>query len=119
MRIKNYLLFLSALVITAGSCKNKTKSDKVSGSKPDALAVNLDTTVSPGEDFFLYANGGWIKKNPIPAEQSSWGIGNLVIEENLKRLRAISEKAATANATKGSASKRSVTSGPWRWIAPK
>lgn len=66
------------------------------------LAVNLDTTVSPGEDIFQYANGGWIKNNPIPAEQSSWGIGNLVIEENLKRLREISESAAKSGAAKGS-----------------
>ena len=70
--------------------------------KPDVLAANLDSSIKPGEDFFEYANGGWLKKNPIPGEQSSWGIGNLVIEENLKRLREISEKAAASNATKGS-----------------
>lgn len=70
--------------------------------KGDALAVNLDTTVHPGEDFFQYANGGWIKANPIPGEQSSWGIGNLVHEENLKRLREISENAAKSTSTKGS-----------------
>lgn len=52
--------------------------------------------MNPGTDFFQYANGGWIKKNPIPADQSSWGIGNLVIEENIKRLREISESAALA-----------------------
>lgn len=80
-----------------------TKQEKKSEvAKPDVLAVNIDTTVSPGTDFFEYANGGWIKKNPIPGEQSAWGIGNLVIEENLKRLREISEKAAASNAAKGS-----------------
>lgn len=79
------------------SCNNKTAT-----TKPDILAANLDNTVKPGEDFFDYANGGWIKKNPIPGEQSSWGIGNLVVEENLKRLREISEKAAASGAAKGS-----------------
>ncbi len=69
--------------------------------KPDILAANLDSSVKPGDDFFDYANGGWIKRNPIPGEQSSWGIGNLVIEENLKRLREISEKAAASNAKAG------------------
>lgn len=78
------------------ACNNNSTTTKA-----DILASNLDSTVSPGEDFFEYANGGWIKKNPIPGEQSSWGIGNLVIEENLKRLREISEKAAAANAAKG------------------
>ena len=74
--------------------------------KPDVLAANLDTTIHPGEDIFMYANGGWIKKNPIPAEESQWGIGNLVVEENTRRLREISESAAKENATKGTASQK-------------
>ncbi|MBC7534302.1 MAG: M13 family metallopeptidase [Ferruginibacter sp.] len=82
------------------ACTNEPKKDSVS--KADVLAVNIDSSVSPGADFFDYANGGWVKKNPIPGEQSSWGIGNLVIEENLKRLREISEKAATSKAAAGS-----------------
>lgn len=77
-------------------------NDKTTTPKQDVLAANVDSTVNPAADFFDYANGGWIKQNPIPGEQSSWGIGNLVIEENLKRLREISEKAAASNAAKGS-----------------
>ena len=74
--------------------------------KPDVLAVNLDTSIRPGEDIFMYANGGWIKRNPIPAEESQWGIGNLVIEENTRRLREISESAAKENAAKGTAAQK-------------
>lgn len=60
--------------------------------------------MNPADDFFQYANGGWIQNNPIPNEQSSWGIGNLVIEENIKRLKEICEKAShVPNAAKGSA----------------
>lgn len=81
------------------ACNNKDNDH--TGPKSDVLVSNIDTTVNPGEDFFEYANGGWIRKNPIPGEQSGWGIGNLVIEENLKRLREISEKAAASNAAKG------------------
>jgi putative endopeptidase len=83
-----------ALILGIYSCNNK--EDK--NTKPDVVAVNIDTTTSPSTDFFQFANGGWIKNNPIPGEQSSWGIGNLVIEENNKRLREICEKAAAANA---------------------
>jgi putative endopeptidase len=83
------------------SCKQETIV-----TKPDVVAVNLDTTISPSDDFFSYANGGWIKGHPIPAEQISWGIGNLVIEENLKRLRTLSEDAAKSNAAKGSAQQK-------------
>lgn len=91
-------LLLISLTIPFFSCNNKTADKK----KPDFLASNIDSTVQPGEDFFLFANGKWIKNNPIPNEQSSWGIGNLVIEENLKRLRSISEEAAKKNAAIGS-----------------
>jgi putative endopeptidase len=45
--------------------------------KPDFLAANIDKTMSPATDFFLYANGGWIKRTPIPASESGWGIGNM------------------------------------------
>jgi putative endopeptidase len=81
------------------SCSDKTET---TATKEDILYTNLDTTVKPSEDFFEYANGGWIKKNPIPGEQSTWGIGNLVFEENLARTREISEEAAKSNAAKGS-----------------
>ncbi len=89
-----------ALALVLGICSCNNKEDK--NTKPDVVAVNIDTITSPSTDFFQFANGGWIKNNPIPGEQSSWGIGNLVIEENNKRLREICEKAAAANAKQGS-----------------
>lgn len=94
---------IAILFFSFSSCKNKTKT---ANSGKDALASNLDTTMSPKEDFFQYANGGWINSNPIPGEQSAWGIGNLVIEENLKRLREIAEKAGDTKSEKGSAEQK-------------
>jgi len=95
-------LFLSMLVVICFfSCK--TKSTEVA---KNIFAPNIDTTISPAEDFFMYANGKWIKDNPIPAEESSWGIAYLVINENLQRLRDISEEAAKQGGTKGSASQK-------------
>jgi putative endopeptidase len=35
--------------------------------------ANLDKSVSPGDDFFSYANGNWNKNNPIPSDYSRWG----------------------------------------------
>jgi len=102
--MRSPFLFLSvAVLVTASSCDTKVKS---TSTKKDFLADNLDTAVSPAEDFFQYANGGWIKKNPIPNDQATWGIGNLVNEENLNRLKSINEKAAAATATKGTADQK-------------
>ncbi|HEX2608473.1 MAG TPA: M13 family metallopeptidase [Flavisolibacter sp.] len=97
---------VTGLVIAAVfmSCNNDNMVKGSAKEVPlkDAVLPNIDSTVQPSQDFFLFANGGWIKKNPIPGDQGAWGIGNLVIEENLKRLREISEKAATAKAGEGS-----------------
>jgi putative endopeptidase len=88
------LVLFTVSVLTACNSKNDIQ-------KPDVLTANMDTTIAPSQDFFMYANGGWIKRNPIPGDQGSWTIGHLVVEENLKRLREISEKADSANAAKG------------------
>jgi len=80
------------------SCNNQ---DHTTTTGTDILAQNIDTTVTASQDFFEYANGGWIKSNPIPADESGWGIGNLVREELYTRLRKINEEAAQGNATTG------------------
>jgi putative endopeptidase len=94
------------LLVSLSACNNssmvKDASDSSTGAKRDAIAVNIDSTVDPSQDFFLYANGKWIKQNSIPADQSTWGIGNLVNEENNKRFREINEKAASSHGAKGS-----------------
>lgn len=71
--------------------------------KPDVVAAHIDTSVKPGDDFFSYANGAWLKANPIPAQEAQWGIGQLVQEDLYTKLRKISEgAAATKNAATGS-----------------
>ncbi|MGH9475022.1 MAG: M13 family metallopeptidase [Terriglobales bacterium] len=69
---------------------------------PDPLRVDLDAAVNPGQDFFAYANGGWLAKNPIPASESAWGIGNEVQDEIWARLRTLSEQDAQADPAPGS-----------------
>ena len=80
------LLAIAIVSCSLYACNNKTADVQ---NKADILASNIDSTVKPGDDFFMYANGGWIKKNPIPGAESGWGIGNLVQEENYNRLKKI------------------------------
>ncbi len=63
-------------------------------SKSGVDKTNLDTTCKPCDDFWRYANGGWIDRNPIPARHSSWGSFTTLDEENSGRLRAILESEA-------------------------
>jgi len=62
---------------------------------PPPLDVkNMDTSVKPQDDFFSYANGTWLKNNPIPPEYSRWGSFNELVEKNNGALHEITEKAA-------------------------
>jgi putative endopeptidase len=56
--------------------------------------ANLDKTCKPCDNFFQFANGGWLKNNPIPAEYPAWGSFIRLVEENQKRLRTILDSAA-------------------------
>jgi putative endopeptidase len=56
--------------------------------------ANLDRSVPPCDDFFKFANGGWIKNNPIPADHSSWSTFNQLHDRNEEALRQILEEAA-------------------------
>jgi putative endopeptidase len=58
--------------------------------------ANLDRSVSPCDDFFRFANGGWIKNHPIPADHSSWATFNMLHDRNEEVLRQILEEAAKA-----------------------
>ncbi len=77
-------------------------------SKPKPPAVvgfdvnNLDRSVRPCEDFNRFANGGWIDKNPVPAEYPTWGTFAALRDRNLDALRSILDSASTGKATKGS-----------------
>lgn len=88
-----------AIVALIASCKSAEK--KEAEAKGDILIMNRDTTVNPADDFFAYVNGGWIKNNPIPGDETGWGIANLVQEELYKRLLHINEEALKKNAKSG------------------
>src|ERR1700730_6787206 len=49
----------------------------------------FDSAVKPGDNFFLYVNGNWIKHNPIPPEYSRWGAFPKLRGDNLAALREV------------------------------
>ncbi|HEY2847272.1 MAG TPA: M13 family metallopeptidase N-terminal domain-containing protein, partial [Pyrinomonadaceae bacterium] len=74
--------------------------------KQDFLSANIDPSTPPSVDFFQYANGGWIKKTPIPESERGWGIGNMVQEEIYNRIQKINMDAAVAKAGPGTTTQK-------------
>ena len=69
----------------------------------DALAMHIDSTVKPGDDFFLFANGKWFKENPIPASEQSNGLWQMIQDTiNDQVLSICKSSAALKDAAKGS-----------------
>jgi putative endopeptidase len=65
--------------------------------RPPGLDLDgMDRSVKPGDDFFAYANGGWMAKTEIPPDRSSWGIGGELTELTTARVNEIIQGAVKA-----------------------
>ena len=56
--------------------------------------ANMDESVKPGDNFYLYANGTWLKNNPVPSIKTRWGSFDVLREESSQRLKMLLEEAA-------------------------
>ena len=98
--IKNYSLLCA---IIAGSLSAFAQTAPRKYIDP----ANMDLSVKPGDDFYQYASGTWIKKNPVPAKETRWGSFNELREFNAQAVKGLLENAAKdKNAAPGSVSRR-------------
>ena len=104
IRIAAIIIFLATVsigIMRAGQAASGSQS-----AGPAAHGVELtilDKTCKPCEDFYHYASGEWLAKNPVPAAYPSWGRFNELAERNRELLHQILEgAAANTKATPGS-----------------
>ncbi len=66
----------------------------------------LDTSVRPGDDFFRFVNGAWLRTAEIPADESAWGGFTMLRKSNRQRLRTLLDEAAARPGARGSLGQR-------------
>src|SRR5580765_3515522 len=92
----------AALAQTANSTAAKTAAASAPAAVHGLVAADMDTSTNACQTFYQYANGGWLKKNPIPPEYPSWGTFSELAERNRTAMREILEKLAKEKAASGS-----------------
>ncbi len=85
-------------VVLPNSSTDAAAKPQVDKNPPPLDPKNMDTSVKPADDFYLFANGTWIKNNPVPPEFSRWAAFNELAEKNNDALHEICEKVSGSNA---------------------
>lgn len=95
--VKRMLLMGCVSSLLLSSC-----GEKCDGTNGVAHFNEFDTTLTPGADFFQYANCGWLNSHPIPGDKSRYNTFDVLNDENLERLKDIVESSMKTNSPKGS-----------------
>src|SRR6266404_5323840 len=85
---------------------NAASPDSTSQDGHGISAADMDRSVKPGDDFYHYANGGWLKRTEIPPDRASVSAFNMLNDLANKRTAGLIEEAAKSNAPAGSGARK-------------
>jgi putative endopeptidase len=101
--MKKAILFTAAGALLLSACSHHDKKAEQASSVPDPIIQHIDSSISPKEDFFRFANNTWFKQNPIPSTESNNGLWKTIQDTLNQSIRKICESsAADSKAAKGS-----------------
>jgi putative endopeptidase len=102
--IKSAAIFVLGLALTPLYAQNppSAASEETHG----IAAANMDRAVKPGDDFYLFANGEWIKRTEIPPDRAAIGVFSKLDTISSKRTADLIAEAAKANAAAGSSTRK-------------
>ena len=85
---------LSLLFAGAAFGQSSAPSGQSLPYSPSLDVTSMDRSIDPCVDLYRFSCGGWQKKNPIPADQTSWSVYAKLHQDNLDFLRSMLEQAA-------------------------
>ena len=89
------------ILIAAPACRRTETQTTTAGID----VGGMDRSVAPGDDFNAYANGGWVKATPIPADKPAYGVFFVIADETRTRTRGLIEEA-----------EKTTSGGDWRKV---
>ena len=93
---------LTAIPIHLAVAQATPEETSAAPRSPGLDVAGMDRSVKPGDDFFEYANGTWLKQTEIPADRSAYGAGAILTELTDRRVAELIQEAAKADAPAGS-----------------
>jgi putative endopeptidase len=93
--MKKFVIGILAIALLQG-CTNVKNPSETMKKYPAYDVQNMDITIKPGDDFFVFTNGKWLKNNPIPADKNSKDAFDELFERNRENIREIIIDAGTA-----------------------
>jgi len=103
--MKRFPIFLLVVVFSLQAIPVLSQTGSATGSRNSGSGngiqkkkfielANFDLSVKPGDNFYLYVNGNWIRNTPIPGSKTRWGSFDQLQEESSKALKELLESAA-------------------------
>jgi predicted metalloendopeptidase len=90
---------LAALGLAATATQTAWSADNAPGSGPHTLKLTgIDPAVRPGDDFFAYANGQWVRTTEIPPDRSTFGPDSVLVEQATQRVDELMRKVVAGGA---------------------
>ncbi len=104
--VKKLLLGAAAALVIAACGQDTTNEPTGQGAAPAAPVSGIDLAamdpgVRPGDDFFAYVNGTWVKQTDMPADKSRYGVFDKLRDESQEAVKAIIEESANGDFPKG------------------
>jgi putative endopeptidase len=106
--MKKVLIGLLSLALLQSCSTTPPKTADTVKKYPAFDVQNMDTTIKPGNDFFAYVNGTWIKNHPIPADKNSKNVFDELMERNRDNIKQIILDAANAKDVQQGSNKQKI-----------